>query len=151
MRRRRANHQAEQFSRQDAQPGKGEVGQPTLPPVTPQAAPPTSFCEAGGEQVDPVGDFPPPESRVPSHDEVEGMVMPWPWPLVLSEAIVACAGCGAYRDWLIISTRAQIWLRCRAGHQQPEPRLDTAWFNRHSGPSDATHATFEDCLRHLGR
>ena len=64
--------------------------------------------------------------------------------------VVTCAECGAYRDWLILSTRDQIWLRCRVGHQQQETRLDTAWFNRNRGPADATHATFEDCLRHLG-
>ncbi|QHC18966.1 hypothetical protein GR131_28015 [Streptomyces sp. GF20] len=98
-----------------------------------------------------VDDFLPPELRVPSHDQLGGKMMPWSQPLVLDGEMVACAECGAYRDWLILSTRDQIWLRCRAGHQQQETRLDTAWYNRHSGPADATHATFEDCLRHLGR
>ncbi|MCC9706141.1 hypothetical protein E4N62_13215 [Streptomyces sp. MNU76] len=97
-----------------------------------------------------VDDFLPPELRVPSHDQVDGTIMPWKQPLVLDGEMVACAECGTYRDWLILSTRGQIWLRCRAGHQQQETRLDTAWFNRNSGPADATHATFEDCLRHLG-
>ncbi|MFC8708921.1 MULTISPECIES: hypothetical protein [unclassified Streptomyces] len=96
-------------------------------------------------------DFLPPELRVPSHDQVGGSMMPWKQPLVLHGEMIACAECGAYRDWLILSTRDQIWLRCRAGHQQQESRLDTAWFNRNSGPADVpTHATFEDCLRHLG-
>ncbi|RZD82220.1 hypothetical protein [Streptomyces albidoflavus] len=98
-----------------------------------------------------VDDFLPPELRVPSHDQLGGKMMPWSQPLVLDGEMVACAECGAYRDWLILSTRDQIWLRCRAGHQQQETRIDTAWYNRHSGPADATHATFEDCLRHLGR
>ncbi|MER7316010.1 hypothetical protein [Streptomyces halstedii] len=102
------------------------------------------------ESVAVVDDFLPPELRVPSHDQVDGKMMPWTQPLVLDGEMVACAECGAYRDWLILSTRDQIWLRCRAGHQQQETRLDTAWYNRHSGPADATHATFEDCLRHLG-
>ncbi|MFE1405467.1 hypothetical protein ACFW5D_17745 [Streptomyces sp. NPDC058770] len=97
-----------------------------------------------------VDDFLPPELRVPSHDRLDGRMMPWKQPLVLNGEMVACAECGAYRDWLILSTRDQIWLRCRAGHQQHETRLDTAWYNRNSGPADATHATFEDCLRHLG-
>ncbi|GGL34758.1 hypothetical protein GCM10010095_20130 [Streptomyces anthocyanicus] len=97
-----------------------------------------------------VDDFLPPELRGPSHDQVEGEMMPWKQPLVLDGEIAVCAVCGAYRDWLILSTRGQIWLRCRAGHQQQETRIDTAWYNRHSGPADATHATFEDCLRHLG-
>jgi hypothetical protein len=97
-----------------------------------------------------VDDFLPPELRVPSYDQLDGKMMPWKQPLVLDGELVACAECGAYRDWLILSTCDQIWLRCRVGHQQQETRLDTAWFNRNSGPADATHATFEDCLRHLG-
>ncbi|MER7684521.1 hypothetical protein [Streptomyces sp. NPDC097610] len=97
-----------------------------------------------------VDDFLPPELRVPSHDQVDGKMMPWKQPLVLDGEMVACAECGTYRDWLILSTRGQIWLRCRAGHQQQETRLDTAWYNRNSGPADATHATFEDGLCHLG-
>ncbi|MER6504902.1 hypothetical protein ABT218_37815 [Streptomyces sp. NPDC001455] len=97
-----------------------------------------------------VDDFLPADLRVPSHDQLDGRMMPWKQPLILDGEMVACAECGAYRDWLILSTRDQVWLRCRAGHQQHETRLDTAWYNRNSGPADATHATFEDCLRHLG-
>ncbi|MGW2046254.1 hypothetical protein ACWCPF_13870 [Streptomyces sp. NPDC001858] len=100
-----------------------------------------------------VDDLLPPELRVPSHDQVEGTMMPWKQPLVLDGELAACAECGVYRDWLILSTRGQIWMRCRAGHQQQqqqETRLDTAWFNRNCGPVNTTHATFEDCLRHLG-
>ncbi|MFE9287846.1 hypothetical protein [Streptomyces olivaceus] len=113
------------------------IGTPT---VAPQSDEPTAAAP----------DFLPPELRVPSHDQVEGKMMPWKQPLVVDGEMAACAECGAYRDWLILSTRDQIWLRCRAGHQQRETRLDTAWYNRTSGPADATHATFEDCLRHLG-
>ncbi|WP_327669491.1 MULTISPECIES: hypothetical protein [unclassified Streptomyces] len=112
-----------------------------VPPAEPEHTEPTVV----------VDDFLPPELRVPSHDQLDGRMMPWNQPLVLDGEMVACAECGAYRDWLILSTRDQIWVRCRAGHQQQETRIDTAWFNRHFGPADATHATFEDCLRHLGR
>ncbi|MFD8847653.1 hypothetical protein [Streptomyces sp. NPDC059604] len=97
-----------------------------------------------------VDDFLPPDLRVPSHDQLDGRMMPWKQPLALDGEMVSCVECGAYRDWLVLSTRDQIWLRCRAGHQQHETRLDTAWYNRHAGPTDARHATFEDCLRHLG-
>ncbi|MFE4546483.1 hypothetical protein [Streptomyces sp. NPDC056785] len=113
------------------------IGAPTDPPQSAEAAPV-------------VDDFLPPGLRVPSHDQVEGRMMPWKQPLVIGGEMAACSQCGAYRDWLILSTRGEIWLRCRAGHQQQETRLDTVWFNRNSGPADATHATFEDCLRHLG-
>lgn len=98
-----------------------------------------------------VDDFLPPDLRVPSHDQLAGRMMPWPQPIVLDGEMAACAECGAYREWVVISTRDQVWLRCRTGHQQRETRLDTAWYNRHAEPADATHATFEDCLRHLGR
>lgn len=97
-----------------------------------------------------VDDFLPPELRVPSHDQLGGRMLPWKQPLVLDGEMATCAECGAYRDWLILSTRDQIWLRCRTGHQQQETRLDTAWYNRHAGPAEGTYATFEDCLRHLG-
>ncbi|CQR61805.1 Hypothetical Protein SCAB [Streptomyces leeuwenhoekii] len=102
------------------------------------------------EPVAEVDDFLPPDLRVPSHDQVAGRMMPWLRPLVLDGEIVTCTVCGTYRDWVIVSTRDEIWLRCRAGHEQQERRLDAAWYNRHSGPVDSTHATFEDCLRHLG-
>ncbi|MFG2564700.1 hypothetical protein ACGFR6_04585 [Streptomyces sp. NPDC048567] len=117
-----------------------------VPPVlgVPAAEPQPSEPEAT------VDDFLPPELRVPSHDQLDGRMMPWKQPLVLNGELATCAECGAYRDWLILSTRDEIWLRCRAGHQQRETRIDTAWFNRHAGPADATHDTFEDCLRHFG-
>ncbi|MGW4199055.1 hypothetical protein [Streptomyces sp. NPDC005004] len=110
------------------------------PPTEPEHSAPTAVID----------DFLPPELRVPSHDQLDGRMTAWPQPLVLDGEVVACSVCGTYRDWLILSTQDQIWLRCRAGHQQQETRLDTAWYNRHTGPADATHATFEDCLRHLG-
>lgn len=119
-----------------------------VPPAVERA-----WAERDREHSEPaavVDDFLPPELRIPSHDQVEGTMMPWKQPLVLDGEMATCSECGAYRDWLILSTRGQIWLRCRVGHQQQETRLDTAWFNRNSGAADATHATFEDCLRHLG-
>ncbi|MFE5934264.1 hypothetical protein ACFQ69_02700 [Streptomyces sp. NPDC056470] len=119
--------------------------------------PPVDSCQPTAADVGPatgptstVDDFLPADLRVPSHDQLEGRVMPRPQPLVFDDEIVTCTECGEYRDWLILSTRDEIWLRCRAGHQQVEPRLDTTWYNRAAGPADATHATFEDCLRHLG-
>ncbi|MGF6947097.1 hypothetical protein [Streptomyces auratus] len=114
--------------------------EPEQMPAEPQPSEPASV----------VDDFLPPELRIPSHNQLDGRMMPWAQPIVLDDEMITCAECSAYRDWLILSTRDQIWLRCRQGHQQQETRLDTAWYNRHAGPADATHATFEDCLRHLG-
>ncbi|MGV9401642.1 hypothetical protein [Streptomyces sp. NPDC003667] len=123
------------------------------PHMQDQVPPGFGVPSAGQERTEPaavVDDFLPPELRVPSHDQLDGRMMPWKQPLVLDGKMVLCAECGTYREWLILSTHDQVWLRCRAGHQQQETRLDTAWYNRNSGPADATHATFEDCLRHLG-
>ncbi|MEU6230553.1 hypothetical protein [Streptomyces sp. NPDC047042] len=105
---------------------------------------------AAEESAAVVDDFLPPDLRVPSHDQLAGRMMTWPQPLVVDGEMAECGACGAYRDWLVLSTCDEIWLRCRAGHQQHETRLDTAWYNRHARPADATHDTFEDCLRHLG-
>ncbi|MGW1015510.1 hypothetical protein [Streptomyces niveus] len=113
-----------------------QLADPLAPPAEPGAV---------------VDDFLPADLRVPSHDQLDGRMTPWPWPVVLDGEMVTCAVCGTYRDWLVLSTRDQIWLRCRAGHQQHEPRLDTAWYNRNTGPADATFATFEQGLRHYGR
>ncbi|KUN02111.1 hypothetical protein AQI95_28975 [Streptomyces yokosukanensis] len=115
-----------------------------------QVPPEVERMQAAIQPAAVVDDFLPPELRIPSHDQLDGRMMPWSWPIVLDDDVVACAECGAYRDWIILSTHDQILLRCRAGHQQHETRLDTAWYNRHAGPADSTHATFEDCLRHLG-
>lgn len=147
IRRRRAEEEIAEILRQHAE-FQTRMAADQVP--LPHLAQPPNAPQPPAEPAPVVDDFLPPELRVLSHDQVEGRIMPWPCPLVLDGEIVACAECGAYRDLLIVSTRGQVWLRCRAGHQQHEPHLDTAWFNRHSGPADATHATFEDCLRHLG-
>ncbi|EOT03929.1 hypothetical protein K530_11118 [Streptomyces noursei CCRC 11814] len=96
-------------------------------------------------------DFPPADLRAPSRQDVEGMMMRWMQPLVIDGEVHACPTCGAYRDWIVFNMRDDsVWLRCRAGHQVQEPRLDTAWYNRNSGPVDRWHPTLEDGLRHLG-
>ncbi|MFB7269603.1 hypothetical protein [Streptomyces sp. NPDC056244] len=104
---------------------------------------------AGSDAV--VPDFPPAGLRAPSRQDVEGMMMRWTRPLVLDGEVHACPTCGLYRDWIVFCMRDDsVWLRCRAGHQVQEPRLNAAWYNRNSGPVDHWHPTFEDGLRHLG-
>ncbi|WP_254650155.1 hypothetical protein [Streptomyces sp. GbtcB7] len=98
-----------------------------------------------------VPDFLPPDLRVPSRQDVEGLMMRWQQPLVIDGEVTACPECGAYRDWIIFSMRDDtIRLRCRASHETTEPRLDPAWFNRNSGPVDHFHPTLDEGLRHLG-
>ncbi|MHB9759903.1 hypothetical protein ACYBSK_36515 [Streptomyces sp. BYX5S] len=96
-------------------------------------------------------DFLPPEFRAPCRQDVAGFMMRWDPPLVIDGEVHACH-CGAYRNWIVFNMRDDsVWLRCPAGHEAQEPRLDTAWYNRNSGPIDRFHPTLEDGLRHLGR
>ncbi|MGW1194476.1 hypothetical protein ACWD4B_01255 [Streptomyces sp. NPDC002536] len=125
-----------------------------------QAHPELPFAEAPAPVPTPAGpvstpaaevdDFLPPDLRVPSRDEIAGMMMRYDKPLVIDGEVRSCPQCGAYRDWILLSVHAEVWLRCRAGHETLEPRLDAAWYNRNSGPMDRMHATLEDGLKHLG-
>jgi len=93
----------------------------------------------------------PPDLRVPSRQEVAGLMMRWQQLLVIEGEVRTCPGCGAYRDWIVFCMRDDsVWLRCRAGHETKEADLDAAWYNRHSGPVDRFHPTLEEGLRHLG-
>ncbi|QLE76339.1 hypothetical protein FGW37_26120 [Streptomyces rectiverticillatus] len=105
---------------------------------------------AASEPAAQVDDFLPPDLRVPSRDELAGMMMRYDKPLVIDGEVRSCPQCGAYRDWVLLSVRDEVWLRCRAGHETLEPRLDPAWYNRNSGPMDRWHPTLEDGLKHLG-
>ncbi|MEU2874137.1 hypothetical protein ABZ769_33905 [Streptomyces olivoreticuli] len=97
-----------------------------------------------------VDDFLPPELRIPTRDEIAGMMMRYDKPLVIDGEVRACPQCGAYRNWIVLSVRDGVWLRCPVGHETLEPGLDTAWYNRTSGPMDQWHPTIEDGLKHLG-
>lgn len=98
-----------------------------------------------------VGDFLPPDLRVPSRHEVTGLMMRWKQPLVVGGEVRTCPGCGSYRDWIVLCLCGDsVWLRCRAGHETKELGLDAAWYNRNSGPVDRFHPTLEEGLRYLG-
>lgn len=94
-----------------------------------------------------VDDFLPPDLRV---DHGVGRFMAWRRPLVIDGEVRACPQCEAYRDWVVLATKGQVWLRCRAGHETLEPRLDIAWYNRNSGPTDARFDSLDEGLRHYG-
>ncbi|WP_372404608.1 hypothetical protein [Streptomyces luteireticuli] len=123
---------------------------PDLPLPTepaPSSPAPTSTASSSAAEAD---DFLPPDLRVPSRDEIAGMMMRYDTPLVIDGEVRACPQCGAYREWVLLSVRDQVWLRCRAGHETLEPRLDAAWYNRTSGPMDRWHPTLDEGLKHLG-
>ncbi len=114
----------------------------------PEVAVPTTDSARVGATV--VPDFLPPEFRAPCRQDVSGFMMRWDLPLVIDGEVRACH-CGAYRNWIVFNMRDDsVWLRCEAGHETHETRLDTAWYNRNSGPVDHFHLTLEDGLRHLG-
>ncbi|MVO90244.1 hypothetical protein GPA10_37215 [Streptomyces sp. p1417] len=120
---------------------------PDFPSPAAESAPTAQDSATPGD----VPDFLPPDLRVPSRHEVEGLMMRWQQPLVIDGAVRACPQCGSYRDWIIFSMRDDtVWLRCRTGHNTLERRLDPAWYNRNSGPVDHFHPTLDDGLRHLG-
>ncbi|MBV9024181.1 MAG: hypothetical protein JO362_10400 [Streptomycetaceae bacterium] len=119
------------------------------PPVPdyPDAASTPAPDGSAGTMVD---DFLPSELRMPTRDEIAGMMMRYDKPLVINGEIRQCPQCGSYRNWIVLSVRDEVWLRCRAGHETLEPGLDTAWYNRTSGPMTQRHSTFEDGLKYLG-
>ncbi|MFG2720750.1 hypothetical protein ACGFW5_20985 [Streptomyces sp. NPDC048416] len=93
-------------------------------------------------------DFLPPDFRAPARQDVAGFMMRWDRPLVIDGEVRECRECGAYRNWIVFNMRDG--LRCMAGHETKETGLDTAWYNRNSGPVDHFHPTLDDGLRHLG-
>ncbi|WP_260475335.1 MULTISPECIES: hypothetical protein [unclassified Streptomyces] len=95
-------------------------------------------------------DFLPRDLRVPPRDQLAGLMMRWDKPLVVEGEVRTCPECGAYRAWVVFLMRESIWLRCPAGHETLEPRLDAAWYNRNSGPLTSLHDTVQDGLKHLG-
>ncbi|MFD9187214.1 hypothetical protein ACFWCA_03205 [Streptomyces phaeochromogenes] len=119
-----------------------ELPLPDAPGPLPASAAPTATV---------VPDFLPPDFRAPSRQDVSGFMMRWDLPLVIDGEVHACH-CGAYRNWIVFNmSDDSVWLRCPAGHETEETRLDTAWYNRNSGPVEHFHPTLEDGLRHLGR
>ncbi|MFF0448068.1 hypothetical protein ACFYT4_16940 [Streptomyces sp. NPDC004609] len=106
--------------------------------------------QAAAEPTAVVDDFLPPEFVAPSQREMAGLMMAWPGPLIVEGEIVTCSRCETYRDWIVLSTRGRVWLRCRAGHETDHTGLDTAWFNRNSGPMTEEHASYENGIRFLG-
>ncbi|MFF7643000.1 hypothetical protein [Streptomyces canus] len=113
----------------------------------PQPDTPRPAAPAGATVVP---DFLPPDFRAPCRQNVSGFMMRWDLPLVIDGEVHVCH-CSAYRNWIIFNMRDDsVWLRCEAGHEAEETRLDTAWYNRNSGPVDHFHPTLEDGLRHLG-
>ncbi|MFE9407375.1 hypothetical protein ACFYN0_01020 [Streptomyces sp. NPDC006704] len=97
-----------------------------------------------------VPDFLPPDFRAPSRQDVSGFMMRWDRPLVIDGEVHQCH-CGAYRNWIVFNMRDDsVWLRCTAGHETKESRLDTTWYNRNSGPVDHFHPSLDEGLRHLG-
>ncbi|MFD7856855.1 hypothetical protein ACFV6B_21575 [Streptomyces microflavus] len=121
---------------------------------------PLPDCPSPGSQAAPtpaapestvVPDFLPADFRAPSRQDVSGFMMRWDLPLIVDGEVRQCH-CGAYRNWIVFNMRDDsVWLRCEAGHETKEARLDTAWYNRNSGPVDHFHPTLDEGLRHLGQ
>lgn len=117
----------------------------------PDAPGPVAAAPAPEPEAMVVPDFLPPGFRAPSRQDCAGFMMRWDQPLVIDGRVRECPECGGYREWVVFSMHDDsIWLRCTAGHETKELGLDTAWFNRNSGPVDHFHPTLDDGLRYLG-
>ena len=63
---------------------------------------------------------------------------------------ITCANCGARRDWLLLSVRHQVFVRCRCAHEWREPDLETGDFDSaYSGP-EREWDDFDQMYRGLG-
>ncbi|MCZ0975841.1 hypothetical protein O1L55_40545 [Streptomyces albulus] len=130
--------------------GQAMLATPTEWPL-PETPGPLAEVAPAAPETAVVPDFLPPDFRAPSRQDVSGFMMRWDRPLVIGGEVRECPECGAYRNWIVFNMRDDtIWLRCRAGHETKETGLDTAWYNRNSGPVDHFHATLDEGLRHLG-
>jgi hypothetical protein len=105
---------------------------------------------AAAQAPSPEEEFLPKELRVPTREELTGLMMRHDEPLVINGEVRACPQCSAYRPWVVYITGEDVWLRCPSGHDTHEPRLDAAWYNRNSGHLTGVHASVEDGLRALG-
>lgn len=92
----------------------------------------------------------PQDLRVPAAEKLDGTMMRYWAPLPVDGAVIACAACGAYRDWLVLNRGDDVWVRCRDGHEQLVAGLDGAWFSRNSGPIEGVFASREDGLAAFG-
>lgn len=141
------------FGRRKAKQDRTELGPkgvPWLAHPEPQWPDPVQQTPAPAPAAPVVDDFLPPDFRMDTDDDLAGRLMPWPRPLVIEGDVRACPQCEAYRDWVVLCTEGRIWLRCRDGHETLESRLDVAWYNRNSGPSNGKFGTLEEGLRSIG-
>ncbi|MEC4019693.1 hypothetical protein [Streptomyces sp. H27-D2] len=117
-----------------------------VPPLPdPQAVPEPAASAPAGEE-----DFLPWDLRLPTREDLAGLMMRYDEPLVVAGEVRTCPQCAAYRTWVVCIMRENVWLRCPQGHETYEPQLDAAWYNRNSGPLTSLHNTLGDGLKALG-
>jgi hypothetical protein len=96
------------------------------------------------------GNFLPPSLRAPGDRQVAGEMMQFPWPLEIDGTVRICPVCGVDRDWLVLCAGPDIWLRCRSGHETPEPALNGTWFKEICGPVEEVHQSKRDGIAKMG-
>jgi hypothetical protein len=62
----------------------------------------------------------------------------------------SCPTCAVDRDFLVLCSGDWVWLRCRGGHEWPEPALDAAWYDRNSGPLQSSYPDQAAAFRAFG-
>jgi hypothetical protein len=73
-----------------------------------------------------------------------------PAPLTIDGAVRTCPECGVDRDWLVLCTGADIWLRCRSAHETLEPALNSAWYDGICGPIEEVHQSKDEGVSKTG-
>ncbi len=63
---------------------------------------------------------------------------------------ITCPNCRAHRDWLLLSVREHVFIRCRCANEWHEPDLTRAYFNQHYTEPDREWDNFEEAMRALG-
>jgi hypothetical protein len=89
--------------------------------------------------------FLPPELRMPSRQEVAGVMMRWLQPLVVDGELRTSPGCGAYRNWIVFCMRDDsVWLALSDWPRDEEARPGCGLVQPPLRYVDRFHPTLEE-------
>ncbi|MFJ9459122.1 hypothetical protein ACIRST_29040 [Kitasatospora sp. NPDC101447] len=85
----------------------------------------------------------------PTFDRTVIRAVPHPDELRPRGLAIACARCGATRDWLLLNVRALVFVRCRCAHEWHESDLTRADFDESFTSVERTWSTLEEAMTAL--
>ncbi|WP_042383867.1 hypothetical protein [Streptacidiphilus melanogenes] len=77
-------------------------------------------------------------------------VIPYPDQLHPTATTITCPRCAARRDWLLLETCGQVFMRCRCAHEWPEPRLAIDFFDDNFAYAEQGWNDFDRAMIALG-